>query len=202
MARREREPRDRAAVGPVQRVAEELERAPETETVCRGSAHCAPPKPFSREPGAAPRASIGLCPGTDPAQTARRARAVAGRIAIELRRMGEPRRRREFYDAVACGAASERGRQKAARAVWVTEAPPRTDTRHHGGVGARTLHVPSLESTRGRGGRSHLPGAHPAVELHRHAVPQAGRAATRMTLPELPRRWTATKPLSTLAVTS
>ncbi len=78
-----------------------------------------PPEAFSAEP-APPEALERLCPGIDPAQTGRHARAVAGRIGSSCAGWERPPTPAEFYEAVRAERPSER--QKAIVLMWVGEA--------------------------------------------------------------------------------
>ena len=103
---------------PAQRVAEELERRRRTETVPRRCT-LSPPETFSADP-APPEAIERLCPGIHPAETGRRARAVAGRIGSSCAGWARPPTPEEFYEALRAERPSER--QKAVVLMWVTEA--------------------------------------------------------------------------------
>ena len=108
-------------VDPGKRVEEELRRRRRTETVPRRCT-LAPPEAFSADP--APLEAIErLCPGIEPAETGRKARAVAGRIGSSCAGWARPPTPAEFYDAVRADRPSER--QKAIVLMWVTEATTR-----------------------------------------------------------------------------
>lgn len=107
-----------ATADPGQRVDEELERRRRTETLPRRCT-LSPAEAFSADP-APPEALERLCPGIDPAETGRRARAVAARIGSSCAGWAKPPTPAEFYDAVRAEEPSER--QKAIVLMWVSEA--------------------------------------------------------------------------------
>ncbi len=101
-----------------QRVEWELERRRRTEAIPR-RCELRPPEAFSADP-APPEALDSLCPGVDPAETGRNARAVEGRIGSSCAGWAKPPTPGEFYEAVRAGRPTER--QKAIVLMWVTEA--------------------------------------------------------------------------------
>ena len=108
----------RGTIGPDRRVEKELERRRSAEAIPR-QCPLRPPEAFSADP-APPEALERLCPGTDPAETGRRARAVAARIGSSCAGWAKPPTPAEFYDAVRAEEPSER--QKALVLMWVSEA--------------------------------------------------------------------------------
>ncbi len=100
------------------RAEKELERRRSTETIPQ-RCELKPPEAFSADP-APPEALERLCPGIDPGETGRNARAVAGRIGSSCAGWARPPTPAEFYEAVRAGRPTER--QKAIVLMWVTEA--------------------------------------------------------------------------------
>jgi len=107
-----------ATTDPGHSVEEELERRREVETIAQRCV-LSPPEAFSAHP-APPEAIERLCPGIDPAETGRKARAVAARIGSSCAGWTRPPTPAEFYEAVRAEEPSER--QKAIVLMWVSEA--------------------------------------------------------------------------------
>ena len=107
-----------STAGPDRRVEKELERRRSAEAIPR-QCPLRPPEAFSADP-APPEALERLCPGIDPAETGRKARAVAGRIGSSCAGWARPPTPAEFYEAVRAEEPSER--QKAIVLMWVSEA--------------------------------------------------------------------------------